>query len=437
MKRRRLIWIAAVVVFAGMLAIGGAFATGRPVLRERRSAVPNAKVIKGPLKLTVYATGELRASRTLNLMAPPAGGGLRIVKLLPTGTPVKKDEPVIEFDAADQVFAVEQAKSDLAEAEQMIVKMKADTAVTASQDKLNLLTARYDVRRGELDTAANDLIGAIDAQKNVLTLQEARQRLAQLEQDTQSRTATNAAALAVLAEQRTKAQLAIERAQTIIDSLVVKAPFDGVVAAKENRDSAGGFFFGQALPEYRQGDTTSSGRAIADVIETGKMEVRAKINETDRDNLQTGQAAEVVSDALPGEKFTARVGALSGLASRGNWFETTAVRQFDVTFTFDKPDPRLRAGSSVALVIDGRVVPDALQVPRQSIFEKNGKTFVYLKTGDRFERRDVKVSASTESRAVVTGVSEGDIIALIDPEIAAKRSRSSSSAALPSAPAAK
>src|SRR5204862_1253398 len=119
----RLIWIAAVVVIAG-LAIAGTFATGTPVLRERRSAVPTAKVIKGPLKLTVYATGELRAGRTLNLMAPPAGGTLRIVKLLPTGTSIKKDDPVIEFDAADQVFAVEQAKSDLAEAEQMIVKMK-------------------------------------------------------------------------------------------------------------------------------------------------------------------------------------------------------------------------------------------------------------------------------------------------------------------------
>jgi multidrug resistance efflux pump len=424
---------------AGLAVIGAAstFLFAVPALPERGNDLPSTRIVRGPLKLTVYATGEIRAGRTATLVVPPAGGTLRLVKLVPTGVEVKAGDVVFEIDPADQEFALEQARSQMAEAEQQIVKLKADTAVQASEDGVALLTARYDVRRGELDTAANDLIGAIDAQKNVLTLQEARQRLAQLEQDTQSRTATNAAALAVLAEQRTKAQLAIERAQTIIDSLVVKAPFDGVVAAKENRDSAGGFFFGQALPEYRQGDTTSSGRAIADVIETGKMEVRAKINETDRDNLQTGQAAEVVSDALPGEKFTARVGALSGLASRGNWFETTAVRQFDVTFTFDKPDPRLRAGSSVALVIDGRVVPDALQVPRQSIFEKNGKTFVYLKTGDRFERRDVKVSASTESRAVVTGVSEGDIIALIDPEIAAKRSRSSSSAALPSAPAAK
>ena len=61
--------------------------------------------------------------------------------------------------------------------------MKADQAVQASQDKLDMLTARYDVRRGELDAAGNEFIGAIDAQKNVLTLEESRRRLQQLEQD--------------------------------------------------------------------------------------------------------------------------------------------------------------------------------------------------------------------------------------------------------------
>jgi HlyD family secretion protein len=429
--RRTLIWVAAGLA---VIAAASPFLFAVPERPDRGTdLLPTTRVTRGPLKLTVYANGEIRAGRTATLVVPPAGGTLRLVTLVSTGNSVKTGDIVFEIDPADQEFALEQAKSEMAEAEQQIVKTKADSAVQAAEDAVALLTARYDVRRGELDTAANDLIGAIDAQKNVLTLAEARQRLAQLEQDVKSRTATNEAALAVLLEQKNKAQLAITRAQSIIDSLVVKATFDGVVAAKENRDAAGGFFFGQALPEYRQGDTTFSGRAIADVIETGKMEVRAKINETDRDNLQAGQLATVESDALPGETFTARVGALSGLASRGNFFETSAVRQFDVTFTFDKPDPRLLAGSSVRLVIDGRVVANALQVPRQSVFEKNGKTFVYLKVGDRFERRDVKVTDSTESRAVVTGVDEGAVIALIDPEVAAKRSKSSSASPLPAA----
>jgi multidrug efflux pump subunit AcrA (membrane-fusion protein) len=429
MKRYwRLLLVVAVLAVAGVAA---ALAKGSPVLPDARPAVPTAHVVRGPLKLTVFATGELRAGRTVNLVAPPAGGSLRILKLMPTGTAVKKDDPVIEFDPSDQQYNVEQAKSDLEEAEQQIVKMKADNAVQASQDQLNLLTARYDVRRGEIGVLANEFVGAIEAQKNALTLEEAKQHFSQLERDAAARSATSAAALAVVEERRHKAQLAMERAQSIIDNLIVKAPIDGLVSVKDNRDGQYVFFSGMVLPEYREGDTTFSGRNIADVIESGRMEVRAKVTEVDRDNLQTGQSATVQIDALPGRAFTARVGPLSTSASRGSYFETSAVRQFDITLDLDRPDPAMRAGSSLRVTIDGRELKDVLHVPRQAVFEKAGKNYVFLETGPgRFERHDVKVATATESRAVVEGLHDGDVIALVDPDVATSRNTSSGSGPL-------
>ena len=423
-SRRRVVWAVGVL---GVAAAAVSLAMGAPVLPTTRAAVPTAKAVRGPIKLTVHATGELRAGRTVNLMAPPAGGTLRIVKLLPTGTVVKKDDVVLEFDAADQQFQYEQAKSELAEAEQQIVKMRADQAVKESQDKLDMLTAQYNVRRGELDSAGNEFIGAIDAQKNQLTLEESRRRLEQLQQDASARAATAAAALAVVMERRNKAQLAMQRAQGIIDNLEVKSPSDGVVSVKENRDGQFFFFSGMTLPQYREGDTTFAGRNIADVVEVGKMEARAKVTETDRDNLQQGQVATVQVDALPGKTFTAKVGALGTGASRGNFFETSAVRQFDITMQLDQPDPQMKSGSSLRVVIEGREIQNALHVPRQAIFEKNGKNYVFLQIGgDRFDRRDVKVVNVTESRAVVEGLGEGDVVALVDPDVALQRTKTSS-----------
>src|SRR5262245_42123549 len=307
--KRRLIWIGGLIA---VVAVAASFTMAGTVLPERRSAVPTAKVVRGPLKLTVFATGELRAGRTMSLMAPPAGGSLRIVKLLQTGSSVKKDDVVIEFDPADQQFALEQAKTDLDEAEQQIVKTKADNAVQASQDTLDILTARYNVRRGELDTAGNEFIGAIEAQKNTLTLEENRRRLEQLQQDSAQRAVTSAAALAVLQERRTKATLAMERAKGIIDNLVVKSPIDGVISVKENRDGQFFFFSGMVLPQYREGDTTFSGRNIADVVENGRMEGRAKVTEIDRENLKAGKQATVQIDRLPGRAIDAHCGAMTG-----------------------------------------------------------------------------------------------------------------------------
>jgi HlyD family secretion protein len=395
MKKRLL----APAIVVGAIAVTAAIVVAVPRLPERGNGIPTATVMKGPVKVTVHATGELRAGRTVTLVAPPVGGALRIVNMRTTGMPVKSGEVVMDFDPADHEHALEQARSELAEAEQEIVKMKADAEVQKAQDDVALLTAKFDVRRAELDASANE----------------------QLEEDITSRAATNQASLAVVLEKRNKATLAMQRAQQTIESLVLRAPIDGVVAVKENRE--GMFFFGpgMVIPEYREGDTVGPGRPVADVIESGRMDVRAKVEESDRANLTPGQPATLFVDTVPGETFAIRVGALAGNAARANFFESASVtRLFDVTFTFDKPDPRLKAGSSARVTIEGREIPDALHVPRQAVFEKNGKTHVFAKAGDRFEQREVKIEQVTESRVVLKGVSEGTEVALVDPNAAPK-----------------
>ena len=107
MKWRRVAWpVAAVAV----LAIGATLAVAVPSLPASRLEIPTTSVVKGTLKLTVYATGDLRAGRSATLVSPPAGGLLRIVSLRPTGTSVKRDDVVVEFDPADQQYVLEQAK---------------------------------------------------------------------------------------------------------------------------------------------------------------------------------------------------------------------------------------------------------------------------------------------------------------------------------------
>jgi RND family efflux transporter MFP subunit len=188
------------------------------------------------------------------------------------------------------------------------------------------------------------------------------------------------------------------------------------------------------LPELRAGDQVFPGQPVADVIESGRMELRAKIDENDRGNLTEGQKATVTVDALPGEAFVARVGTLSGLASRQNWFDSATIgRKFDVTFSFEKPDPRLKAGVSAKLEIEGKQLTDALHVPRQAVFAKAGKNHVFMKVGERFEQREVKVTERTESRVVIEGLQEGTEIALVDPTLRPDGRGQSHAPALPSA----
>ena len=77
----------------------------------------------------------------------------------------------MEFDPTEQQYSLEQAQSQVAEAEQQVTKLQADRDVQVAQDRVDLLTAQFDVRRAELDARLDrDLVAASEYQKRQLSL---------------------------------------------------------------------------------------------------------------------------------------------------------------------------------------------------------------------------------------------------------------------------
>jgi HlyD family secretion protein len=431
MKRTRLLTVLGVVAL-GVIATIVALRLTRARTAAAPSAddplVPTTRVTRGPLELGVHAIGELRASKSAMLIAPSVGGTLRILRLVDTGTSVRAGDVIAELDPTEQLYALEQAKSELDEAEQQIVKKKADLDVQNAEDEVTLLTAKFDVRRAELDNLADrDLISANAFAKNQLGLDEAKHRLEQVQGDIAKRVDTNKAALALVEEKRAKAELSATRAQQNIDTLVLKAPIDGLVVARENRDASGGFYFsGMSLPSYRAGDNTFAGRPLADVYDLSAMELRVKVGEQDRANVTVGQDADVWSDALSGVPLTAKVSLISGLTSSDFFDVAGPVRQFDATLKLDGVDPRLRPGTSVSVLLKGKRVDGVLQVPLQAVRLKNGKPSVFVQKGAGFESMEIKVLYRTETRVGLEGLSEGAVVALVDPVAASATANAAS-----------
>jgi multidrug resistance efflux pump len=228
-NRRRLGWSLAGVI--GIALVIAAF-VAPPIhgVQTEDGLIPTARVVQGDVPVVVYATGELRPLGALALVAPAVGGPMQILSIAATGTPVKAGEVIIEFDPSEQQERLETAQSELAQAEQEIAKMRADAVVQGSQADVTLLTARFDVRRAELDVQGSILSSEIDKKKLLLSLEEAKGRFAQLQDDVKSRMASERASLAVLEEKRNKAKLQMDNAQRNIDDMKLRAPFDGLVA---------------------------------------------------------------------------------------------------------------------------------------------------------------------------------------------------------------
>ena len=399
------------------------------------SSVPVASVRKSDVQLRIDTTGELRATRTAMLVAPAiAGGGLQIVRLLKTGSTVKAGDIVVEFDPSQQQYNLEQNRSDLDQAQQEIVKAKDDAAVQAAQDQTALLKDRFGVRQAELEVSKNELVSVIDAKKNLLALDEAKRALAQLQQDVKSHAMSGQATIAVDQEKEHKAKLAMDQALQNIKNMQVRSPISGLVVIRQNTNAAGGFFFGgMTLPNYQQGDQVNPGTTIADVIDMDSMEIATHVGESDRVNVKSGEPVDVHVDALPGVIFHGTVKNVANAAS-DYFFDSGTAGRSAVTVALNQPDKRLRPGFTAHLTISGDFLKGALWVPREAVFDKDGKQIVYARSANDFESRPIHVRYLFEGIAVVDGLRFGEKIAVIDPTQASNAAAKSSSASGPIGP---
>jgi multidrug efflux pump subunit AcrA (membrane-fusion protein) len=76
----------------------------------------------------------------------------------------------------------------------------------------------------------------------------------------------------------------------------------------------------------------------------------------------------------------------------------------------------LRPGLLADVEITVEKIPNAIHIPAQAIFEKDGKPTVWVESGRRFQQRTVKLARRSESTMVIAdGLKPGEVIALSDP----------------------
>jgi biotin carboxyl carrier protein len=317
-----------------LVLVGAGYAAFRVYqsLPQRQDTLATTKVKQGDVVVRSFARGELRAVRSATLTAPNLFGTVQVTKLATLGSFAREKDLVVEFDDAEVISRLEEKQLELDQIDEQVKKAQADLAIRDNQDQVELLRSRYAVRRSELEVKRNELISAIDARKNLLTLEESKRRLTQLESDIKSRREQAQAELAVLREKRNKATLELNREKQRLAQVKLLSPMTGLMAVKQNRSTV--MMFGMQLPDIREGDQVQPGMPVADILDLSEMEVVAKVGELDRANLSEGQEVVMRLDAIPEKTFTGKIKSLSGTAS-ANMFSSDPAKKFDVLFSID------------------------------------------------------------------------------------------------------
>ncbi len=309
---------------------------------QRQQQIATASVRKGDIVVRTFARGELRAVRSATLTAPNLFGTVQVTKLAEIGAFAREKDLVIEFDDAELVSSVEEKQLEIDQIDEQYKKSEADLAIRNNQDQVELLRARYSVRRAELEVKRNELLSPIDQKKNQLNLEEAKRRLVQLQSDIKSRQEQAEAELAVLRERKQKALLEMARAKSRLNQVKVLAPMSGLVAVRQNSTSRMGFGFD--VPDIREGDQVQPGMPIADILDLSELEVVARVGELDRANLNENQEVILALDAVPNEKFRGRIKTMSSTAS-ANVMSSDPAKKFDVVFSIDMQELLTKLGA--------------------------------------------------------------------------------------------
>ena len=371
--------------------------------------VPTVEVERGDLALSITARGELRGGNPQTLAAPMTGGAeMHITQLRKTGEQVKPGEVVAQLDTAEQQFKLQEANADLAEADQNLVKAKAQREAEQEEDHYALLKAQTDVQLAELDVRKNPILSSIAAKENDLAVEGARDHLRQTEQNLSNRKRTGEAGIEIQNAARAKAEAQATTARQNIEAMTLRAQRPGYVAVKENTNT-NFFFTGMVLPFFQVGDAVRPGMAIAEIPDLNNWEVVAKIGELDRGHLQPGDPVAIAIVAAPGHQFHGKVKDLGGMT--GNFWE----RHFECKISLEDPVTALRPGMSANVIVTTDRLHDVLSLPTQALFESDGRTYVYVRSGGGFATRDVKLVRRNETRAIVEGLKEHESVALANP----------------------
>ena len=203
-----------------------------------------------------------------------------------------------------------------------------------------------------------------------------------------------------------------QRAKAITDEhlayTVVRAPFDCTVLTRpvsvgQAVSGSGGF---------------NSGTEVLTIADLNSMIINAQVNQADVPRLKTGETVEVTVEAVPGLQVTGTVERISPQATIRN-----NIKGYPARIVLKDVDPRVRPGMTANVKIPVASADNVTAVPLAAVFtEKNPDTgqmerFVYVRQGDAFEKRNVKVGVSDYSNAEIQdGLKAGEVVSLEMPK---------------------
>ncbi len=404
---------------SGLIVLGTAAITAGAMLiyGPAPPELPTAVVERRDFLRTVTSRGELKSAQSDQIITPQTPD-LKIVELAENGKPISQGEIVVRFDESAQEDLMIERQTEVRQVDSEIKQAEAQHAITDERNEMMVMQATYNLERAELEASKQEILAEIEAEKAKIDVTIAEGELTKSETNAQASDMSQEADIERLMERKGKAQRDLELSRTYMGSMVLRAPSDGIVHILPNNRAQGSF--GTARPPFQEGDTVWTGATIAEIPDLSSLRVEFRVDEVDRGRVMEGQQTRIRVDAVPDATLDGAVSWLSPIATLV-FNRLPPEKNFPAYSNIASIDERLRPGMSATVEVVVQRISDVLVIPAKASTQIDGQPTVFVKDGAGYRRSVIEVSATNGTDIVVeSGLEEGDVIALENPELAAQ-----------------
>jgi HlyD family secretion protein len=329
-------------VAAGLLFLASCSRPGPPAAHAASAATP----VESPrAKREVRVTGTIQAVHFSKVLVPAIygqGGSLTLTRIIPNGSRVKEGDLVAEFDATQQQDSARDAQARFDDLGHQVDQKRAQNRADAEKRAVDLKQAEADLAKARIELQKGPLLSAIDGLKNEARAVIAAKHVESLNKSDTFHDKSDGAALRILELQRDRQKVALERAQSNIGKMQVRAPLAGMVAHQT-------VYRNSSFGHPQEGDQLYRNQALLSIFNPSEMSVLCMVGEPDGAALVPGSRATVYLDAYPDLSFPAHFESASPVASSALG---SPIKAFTAVFKLDKTDPHLMPDLSAALVVE-------------------------------------------------------------------------------------
>lgn len=371
-----------------------------------------SKAFRGKFEDLVSSSGELIAKNSEDISGPRSMQryglyNVKIQDLVAEGSYVQAGDYVCSLDKSDLTTRINDIQIELDKATSQFTQTKLDTALTLREKRNELENYIFQLKQKEIELRQSQFEPPATIEKIKIDLQKQKDDLVRARENYVIKRKQSVAKMGEATAELQQKQNRLTKLLELEKEFTIMAPKAGMVIYKRNWDGS----------KKKTGSRISPwDPAVATLPDLSSMLSITYINEVDVRKIKEGQIVKLGLDAFPKAELT---GKITKVANVGENRKENDSKVFEVEIQVNESDSTYRPGMTTSNNIVTHVLEEALQIPIESIYNEDGVSFVYVKSGVGANKKEVKLGrANDEYVIVLEGLEENTEVYLTEPESA-------------------